>query len=130
MDLTTLSESDLLHIETYGSYWDRVAAKNESERRCYIRTRCGIEIGDEIEFVRHGKAPASGTSTNHRDGTHEKGLSVYMLIDGQPHYVGYWFVIAQKPAYRGRGVVVGWGSDCEPLVEVISMKRAKEFDLE
>lgn len=84
-------------------------------------------IGQEIRFVRHGTPPV-GASRNHRDGTHEEGVSVYEIVNGKPNYIGWYFEISKRPAYSGRGVIVGWGSDGEPLVEVISIRRDKKFD--
>lgn len=83
-------------------------------------------IGEVIEFARHGKPPGSGTSRNYRDRTAEDGISVYEVIDGDIQYCGWYFEIANRPLYRGTGRIVGWGSDGEPLVQIITIKRAKE----
>lgn len=85
-------------------------------------------IGEVIQFVRHGKPPTSGVSQNHRDRTAEEGVSVYEIVNGAPLYVGWHFGISERPAYAGRGRIVGWGSDGEPLVGIISIRRAKKFD--
>lgn len=80
-------------------------------------------IGQVIEFVRYGKPPVSGVSQNHRDGYAESGVSVYEVVNGEPQYVGFHFGFLSRPAYVGKGVIVGWGSDGEPLVEIQSIKR-------
>jgi hypothetical protein len=85
-------------------------------------------VGQIIEFVRYGKPPASGVSWNHRDRTAEEGVSVYEVVNGQPQHVGWHFGITDRPAYAGKGEIVGWGSDGEPLVKVQSIRRAKNFD--
>jgi len=76
-------------------------------------------IGEEIEFARFGEAPAR--SHNYRDGTSEDGVSVYEVVDGEPQLVGWYFEIVTRKEYRGRGVIVGWGSDGEPLVRIQKM---------
>ena len=85
-------------------------------------------IGETIEFVRYGKPPASGVSRNHREDVAEEGVSVYELKSGQPDYVGFYFGSAQRPAYAGKGRIVGWGSDGEPLIEINTIRRSKKFD--
>ncbi len=85
-------------------------------------------VGQQIEFVRYGKLPASGSSRNHREQVAEDGVSVYEVVNGQPQLVGWHFGITDRPAYSGHGEIVGWGSDGEPLVRVQSLRRAKEFD--
>lgn len=82
-------------------------------------------IGEIIEFARHGKAPASGISHNARDRTAEAGVSVYEIVKGEIQYCGWWFSIAERPLYRGKGEVVGWGSDGEPLVSIIECGRVE-----
>lgn len=114
--------------DTVYCYWDKKGAKNELDLRAVVGIRRGVEVGDTIEFVRHGTTPKGGKSRNHRDGYSEEGVSVYLLSGDEVVYVGWWFGIATKPAYRGRGVVVGFGSDGEPLVQVLGVRRAKEFD--
>lgn len=88
-----------------------------------VRSLCGAcqaaRVGEEIAFVRYGKPPVSGCSTNHRERTAEAGVSVYELVEGEPRHVGFHFGITDRPAYHGRGIIVGWGSDGEPLVRII-----------
>jgi hypothetical protein len=75
-------------------------------------------IGEEIEFIRYGDIPER--SYNYRDSTTEDGISVYEVVDGQPQYVGWHFGISDREVQiRGRGVIVGWGSDGEPLVKIV-----------
>jgi hypothetical protein len=81
-------------------------------------------IGQTIRFLRFGHLPASGASFNHRDRTSEEGVSVYEVIRGRADLVGWHFDFLGRVAYRGTGVIVGWGSDGEPLVaEVSSLRR-------
>src|SRR5215510_3254395 len=75
-------------------------------------------IGELIQFARHGEPPASGSSRNHREGTGEEGVSVYEVVAGQMQYTGWWYGIAERSLYYGTGVIVGWGSDGEPLVRI------------
>jgi len=82
-------------------------------------------IGEVIPFIRHGAPPASGLSTNHRDGTPEEGVSVYEWKGGEAQYVGWHFAIAKRPRYRGTGRIVGWGSDGEPLVQILTIKKTR-----
>ena len=80
-------------------------------------------IGETIEFLRFGAIPVSGRSSNHRDETTEEGVSVYEIRDGRPLLVGWHFGFHGRAAYRGTGLIVGWGSDEEPLIRVISCRR-------
>lgn len=81
-------------------------------------------LGESIQFARFGAAPKSGKSTNHREGTQEAGLSVYEIQHGTIQYVGWHFGITDRALYLGTGIIVGWGSDGEPLVTVVAMKKA------
>ena len=82
-------------------------------------------IGQEITFLRRGKAPASGVSVNHATGQAEPGVSVYLVLDGHVADVDRF---QDRPAYTGTGVVVGFGSDGEPCVRVSKIRRNKEMD--
>jgi hypothetical protein len=125
--LTEMTEKELGDLAANGTCWDRDHVRDERYRRSEDASKRGKAIGDVIEFVRHGRPVEK--SRNHRDGTVEDGMSVYMLDGDEVVYVGFWFGIAAKPAYRGRGRIVGWGSDGEPLVEVIgTVKRNTKFD--
>jgi DNA-binding transcriptional regulator YiaG len=89
-------------------------------------------VGETITFLRFGSIPGSGVSTNHRDRTAEEGVSVYEIVRGKVDLVGWYFDFLSRPAFRGRGVIVGWGSDGEPLVRVltsyqIGRKQAEEL---
>jgi hypothetical protein len=82
-------------------------------------------IGQVIPFARHG-APPQGASRNHRDGSAEAGVSVYEIVDGEIQYCGWSFEIEKRPLYTGTGEIVGWGSDGEPLVKILTIKKAKK----
>lgn len=87
-------------------------------------------IGASIEFVRFGSVPAEGRSRNHRDGTDEAGVSVYEIKDGAIEFVGFHFDFVDRPAYRGTGVIVGWGSDGEPLVRPVDVRKLTKAQTE
>lgn len=83
---------------------------------------CKVQrIGQKIEFLRLGQPPT--VSRNHRDGTTENGVSVYEIVNGKADLVGWHFGFLDRPGFRGQGTIVGWGSDGEPLVEILSIKR-------
>jgi hypothetical protein len=82
-------------------------------------------IGEVIEFARFGKPPASGVSTNHREGTSEEGVSVYEVVNSEPKLVGWHFGITERQQFRGTGIIVGWGSDGEPLVKILKIRKTK-----
>ena len=82
-------------------------------------------IGEEIEFARFGRPPASGQSLNHRDGCAEAGVSVYEVVGGEPQFCGWYFNFLSRPEYRGRGIITGWGSDGEPLVKILKIRRMR-----
>lgn len=84
-------------------------------------------IGQEIAFIRFGVVPKEGKSKNFRDGYLENGVSVYELgEDGQPVLHGWHYEITKRQPYYGRGVIVGFGSDGEPLVKIKSIRKAAQ----
>ncbi len=76
-------------------------------------------IGEIIDFIRYGEPPL--VSQNHREGAMEAGVSVYELINGEPVLIGWYFDFLDRPKFKGRGKIVGWGSDGEPLVKIITV---------
>jgi hypothetical protein len=129
MEMATLAEmtdAELSELSATGTCWDRDHVRDERYRRQEAGNKRGRSVGDTVEFVRHGRPVAK--SRNHRDGTIEDGMSVYLLDGTEVVYVGFWFDIATKPAYRGTGRIVGWGSDGEPLVVATEIRRDKRFD--
>jgi len=125
--ITSMTDADLLKLESCGGYWERSHARDERYRRQELARKCGVSVGDIVEFVRHGNPVEF--STNHQDGTLEVGMSCYLLAGSEVKYVGFWFDIASRPAFIGTGEVVGWGSDGEPLVKVLGKcVRATEYD--
>jgi hypothetical protein len=96
--------------------------REETLRRpCYACRQ--KRIGQAIRFLRFGDVPESGESFNHRDRTAEEGVSVYEIAEGRAEMTGFYFGFLDRPAYRGTGVIVGWGSDGEPLVSQVSRLR-------
>lgn len=138
-ELDVLDDNDLRAVvENARSFWNlgndfRVAsdAENILKWRRKQRRRCGFEIGDTIRFVRFGDLPRGGKSWNYRDQVPEVGVSVYLLDENdEPVLVGWSFDIVKRPAYAGRGEILGWGSDGEPVVRVIEISRDESFDRE
>jgi hypothetical protein len=86
------------------------------------QARCG----ETIQFARYGAVPTSGRSTNHRDKSQEAGVSVYEIRNGQIQYTGWWFDIANRPLYLGEGIIRGWGSDGEPVVQILAVRKASK----
>ncbi len=71
-----------------------------------------MNIGDEISFVRYGRIPANGMSTNWATGEKEAGVSVYTedcTVRGEFE--------ERETVIRGIGTVIGFGSDDEPLID-------------
>ena len=80
-------------------------------------------VGEIINFTRFGKPPRHA-SINHRDRTAEAGISVYENDpDGQPIFEGWHFEISKRQEYQGCGKIIGWGSDGEPLVQIIRIRK-------
>jgi hypothetical protein len=69
-------------------------------------------IGTINYFYRVGSLPASGRSRNYRDGTIEEGVSVYAFPEVDS-FAGF----KEADWWIGKGKVVGFGSDGEPLIE-------------
>ena len=83
-------------------------------------------IGESIDFIRFGLPPASGKSTNHASGQAESGISVLEIRGGRADFTGSISalnMIESRPAFLGKGEIVGWGSDGEPLVKIVSLSR-------
>jgi len=99
---------------------------NDIHQYPFVCSECrNARIGEKIEFVRHGTPPSSGYSVNHRDGTTEDGVSVYEVKNGTIDYVGWYFDISDRPMFRGFGIIVGFGSDHEPVVKILSIKKSR-----
>ena len=81
-------------------------------------------IGETVSFLRFGAAPE--VSFNYRDNTQEDGVSVYEIVNGVADLVGFYFDFLDRPAYQGTGVITGWGSDGEPLVEIHEIKKIRK----
>jgi len=79
-----------------------------------------------IKFFRFGKPPVSGISHNFRDDSSEEGVSVYENRNGEPDFKGWYFGFLDRPCFEGEGKVVGSGSDGEPLVEIISIRKSRK----
>lgn len=126
MDFRNLTDAELNKVRQTGTWREQNASRDEQYRRIECEQKRGREIGDVIDFVRYGDPVEN--SFNHRDGTSECGMSVYMLDGAEIVHVGFWFDIASRPAYRGTGVIVGWGSDGEPLVRSNRCERDASLD--
>lgn len=118
--------------EKMSSYWLHTCGHSsmrgpfDPDESTPINTIClqcrNSRIGQIISFVRYGDIPSVGKSYNHRDETTEDGVSVYEIINGIPLYVGWYFEIIDRPCLYGTGRIVGWGSDGEPLVDVLTIE--------
>ena len=107
-------------MATAGRYDPKQAARDwESEK-----ARRQSLVGKRIPFLRFGDIPASGQSRNFRDGHSEGGVSCYeILADGSPNMCGWPFGIMEgRPKISGTGIVIGWGSDGEPLIDSKSIQ--------
>jgi hypothetical protein len=74
-------------------------------------------IGTLQTVVRYGDIPAGGKSYNHRDGKSEIGVSCY-LESMRPRP---WFT--DRPKHIFKAVIVGWGSDDEPLIDAKTIRK-------
>ena len=80
---------------------------------------------DEIRFIRYGTPPPSGISWNYAENRAEGGLSVYQLSsDGVAIGTIRAEFADRKKVYIGRGIVIGRGSDGEPIVKVKFLRVA------
>ena len=81
----------------------------------------------ERGFIRFGAPPKTGRSTNYRDNTLEDGVSVFNAeFIGSNYRVladsileATYYMVANRPAYRIYGDVVGTGADGEPVVKIM-----------
>lgn len=81
----------------------------------------------EHGYIRFGAPPEGGRSRNHRDSTLEVGISCFdaeIAPDGSyrllltPVLEVSYLTVADRPAYRLYGDLVGIGADGEPLLHV------------
>jgi hypothetical protein len=109
------------HLETQAAI-DAAAAESDAKF-----------ANSERGYIRFGKCPKSGYSINHRDKTPEAGVSVfeaefvgdeYRLIL-TPYLQVTYVSVADRPAYRVYGEIVGTGADGEPLLRVRRSKRIR-----
>src|SRR5574341_707623 len=102
--------------------WDGINMSSEDRMQGTLKGQCWpcreARIGTEIAFVRYGAPPASGRSWDKRDNVALDGVSVYEVVNGKPVHVAYSFgIVDRSPVICGRAILVGWGSDGEPLVD-------------
>jgi len=119
------------YLRDCGHRTERDAWKTGSDERLDgLCLNCrAARVGEVIEFARYGKPPAGGQSTNHRERMAEAGISVYEVVNGEIKFTGWHFGITEsRPAYSGKGRIIGFGSDGEPLVQILSIRRRREFD--
>lgn len=96
----------------------------------YLRTD---RIGEVIQYVRYGEIPTSGKSKwwhtlgeGLKSYPELKGVSVFEIKDGIeviPHIKIYNTEFLARPKYIGTGKIVGWGTDDEPLIEVVDFHK-------
>ena len=78
-------------------------------------------------YVRYGKLPVGGHSTNNADGRREAGVSVFrgkyrqdlglaIAIPEHTYELGTWLHLQTRPMYIVDGEEIGTGSDGEPLI--------------
>lgn len=114
----------VVHKETQTHY---DAAKAASDKKWLSARPC---------FVRYGRLPQSGRSTNHIDGTPELGVSVFrglLLESGEARAIPgnhveqvSMHLIMDRPLYLVEGKEVGVGADGEPvLVDAIIVREVK-----
>jgi len=134
---------DVSHIvaEMEADGWECVADKdgyNAPVIRCtHIETQRAIDeaarksdakfADAERGYIRFGAVPKNGKSYNHRDNVWEDGVSVfeaefvgneYRLLFNNHILQSSYLSVADRPAYRIYGDVVGTGADGEPLLKV------------
>jgi hypothetical protein len=82
------------------------------------------KIGDAVKCWRKGQIPEGGRSYNFRDKHHEAGVSCYW----QPEATSF-AGLDDRPWYVVSGVLVGYGSDGEPLLGAAKARKATKKDL-
>ena len=84
-------------------------------------------LGEMIDFVRYGDFPENGKSRcryalaePYPSRPELAGISVFEIVDGKEIYpMGGYEELFARPRYTGRGKIVGWGPDGEPLIELV-----------
>ena len=87
-------------------------------------------VGTEISFIRFGAPPKNRCSWNYSENRPEKGVSVYLVRDGQILDSLRWEFADERPAYIGKGIVLGIGGDDEFVVEIITCRKATKKQIE
>jgi hypothetical protein len=111
---------DCIHLETQ-EYIDELTEEYKSKFKNSTKG-----------YIRFGKCPKDGFSTNHRDGTLESGVSVfeaefagrdYRVIIDSPALECAYVSVMDRPAYRVYGEVIGSGADGEPVLKVSRIRK-------
>lgn len=94
--------------------------KADAERRLFYGDQQSAvqqtaEIGDERTWWRYGNLPPGGKSKNHATGAMEEGVSVYPT----PFSEGISGDFGGRKQFYGKGKLLGFGSDQEPLIQPI-----------
>lgn len=84
-------------------------------------------VGETVRFARFGEPPVSGRSRNYRDSLTEAGVSVYEIVNGAIQYKGWYFDFLTRPLYTGTGTITGFGSDGEPVVKILTCRKANRI---
>jgi len=109
------------------------AAAHEAEQAPLL----ALVDGQPSIFIRYGAPPASGRSTNAREGILEDGVSVYrawmiprggLILDLRGMDVISSLCIANsgRPVYAVTGQVVGQGADHEPLLTTVQVRPMRD----
>lgn len=110
----------------------RPKPKNNIFWENYLNTLAdsSYRIGEIITFARYGDFPQDGQSTCHKTLGYPyaskfpklKGISVFEIVNGYEiypmHYAALFF---ERPRITGKGIIVGWGPDGEPLIKIIEI---------
>ena len=74
-------------------------------------------IGTRQTVVRYGHLPTSGHSYNYRSNSCESGVSCYLpSMRARPEFT-------DRPKLVFSAVVVGWGGDDEPLIDIQTINQ-------
>ncbi len=115
--LTNLRDEVYAPLKAATEPWQLTKAMSEASVS-YGANLALTQRGDVRTFYRKGALPESGRSFNHMTNAYEDGVSVYTTPRS-----GSIAGDVDRPWYYGKGKVIGFGGDDEPLIEPIGKWR-------
>jgi len=105
----------ILSTRIFGAGYDRLTNVSYPCYDCQLSM-----LGARCDVVRYGYMPIGGKSYNYRDNKYEIGVSCYLPnMRVRPEFS------EGRNILTGSAIIVGWGGDCEPLIDLSTFQIKK-----